>query len=195
MAKTVSDMSISLDGFITAPGDAPEEPMGDGGMILHDWMFKNPKVFEEVLSRMRATTGSIIMGRHSYEVAHGWGDEPPFHMPIFVLTHKAEPPLTKKGGTTSTFVTDGLESGLHQAQAAAGDSLIGVHGATVAQQLLGIGQLDELNLHVVPVLLGAGKRLFEAGDLEPIDLELISSQTDAGVLHLRYRVLGRSRPL
>lgn len=189
MGKTVSDMSISLDGYITGPHDSLEYPLGKGGQVLHEWMFREPGTFEEILARGRAITGSIMMGRHSYEVAQGWGEEPPFQMPIFVLTHKAQPPLSKKGGTTFTFVTDGVESALRQAQAAAGDAQIGIHGATVAQQLLRIGQLDELVLHVVPVLLGAGKRLFQEGDPNRVDVELISSEQSHGVLHVHYRVL------
>lgn len=188
MARTVSDMSISLDGFITGPDDTPEHGLGRGGEVLHEWLFRKPGVFEEIIATGRATIGAIMMGRHSYEVAHGWGDEPPFRMPIFVLTHKAEAPIHKQGGTTFTFVTEGLESALSQAEAAAGDRLIGIHGATVAQQLLRIGRLDEISLHVIPVLLGVGKRLFQDGDFKRVDLELINSEPREGVLHVRYRV-------
>ena len=189
MAKTVSDMSISLDGFITGPDDSPEHGLGKGGDVLHEWIFREPGAFEEIFASARASTGSILMGRHSYEVAHGWGEEPPFQMPVFVLTHKPQATIAKKGGTTFHFVTDGLESALRQAEEAAGDRNVGVHGATVAQQLLRIGRLDEIYLHLVPVLLGAGKRLFGEGDLRRVDLELVSSEPGDQVLHLRYRVL------
>ncbi len=189
MAKAVSDMSISLDGFITGPDDTPEQGLGRGGEVLHEWIFREPGTFDQIFATARVETGCIMMGRHSYEVADGWGEEPPFQMPIFVLTHKPQASLSKKGGTTFHFVTDGLESGLRQAEEVAGDRNIGVHGATVAQQLLRIGRLDELRLHVVPVLLGEGKRLFEEGDLRRVDLELISSEPRDGVLHVGYRVL------
>jgi len=191
MAKTVSEMSISLEGFITGPDDTAEQGLGRGGEVLHEWIFRKPGTFDEIIAAARADTGCLLTGRHSYEVAGGWGEEPPFQMPIFVLTHRPQAPIAKKGGTTFHFVTDGLESGLRQAEKVAGGRNIGVPGATVAQQLLRIGRLDEIYLHVVPVLLGAGKRLFEERDPRRVDLELISSEPGDDVLHVRYRVLGQ----
>ena len=110
MVTTVSDMSISLDGCITGPHDRPDQPLGESGEVLHEWIFKDPATFPKLMRDMRETTGAIIMGRRSYENAQGWGDKPPFQLPIFVLTHRPHAPVEKKGGTTFTFVTDGLES-------------------------------------------------------------------------------------
>ncbi len=197
MGKLISDISISLDGYITGPNDRPEEPMGEGGRVLHEWYFREypgpdgrpVRAFEEVMAGVRESTGALLMGRRSYDIAEGWGEEPPFHMPIFVLTHRPHETLAKKGGTTFFFVSAGLESGVHQALAAAGDRVVGVHGGSATRQCLRAGLLDELILHVVPVLLGAGNRFFEEGGLHRIDLEPLSVSETYGVTHLRYRVL------
>src|SRR5260370_7542715 len=116
MGKLVSDISISLDGYITGPNDRPEEPMGEGGHVLHEWLFREypgpggrpVKVFEEVMAGVRESTGALLMGRRSYDIAEGSGEEPPFHMPIFVLTHRPPQPHTQKGRTTFPFGSDCL---------------------------------------------------------------------------------------
>jgi dihydrofolate reductase len=197
MGKMISDISISLDGYVAGPNDRPEEPMGEGGGVLHEWYFREypgpdgrpTRAFDEVMDQVQRSTGALLMGRRSYDIAEGWSEEPPFHMPIFVLTHRPHPTLTKKGGTTFTFVTDGLESGVRQALAAAGDHAVAVHGGGATRQCLRAGLLDELILHVVPVLLGAGNRLFEDGGPHRVDLEPVSVTEAHGVTHLRYRVI------
>jgi len=188
MGTVVSDISISLDGYITGPNDRPDQGLGEGGRVLHEWIFKDPATFPKLMAGLRASTGALIMGRRSYENAEGWGDEPPFHLPIFVVTHRSHERVEKKGGTRFTFVTDGLESALRQARTVAGDRDVGVHGGSVARQLLRAGLLDELKLHIVPVLLGAGNRLFEDGELQRIDLESVSANPTPDVIHLHYRV-------
>jgi dihydrofolate reductase len=196
MGKLISDISVSLDGYIAGPNDRPEAPLGEGGEVLHEWYFREQlgpdgrptRAFDEAMDQVRTSTGALLMGRRSYDIAEGWGDEPPFHMPIFVLTHRAHPTVTRKGGTTFTFVTDGLESGVRQALAAAGDRAVGVHGGGATRQCLRAGLLDELILHVVPVLLGAGNRFFEEGEPNRVDLEPLSVHETLGVTHLRYRV-------
>ena len=149
MGKVLLDISMSLDGFIAAPNDDPERPLGDGGQRLHDWVFggktersgTSPRTSttgsnREVMDESFKTLGAVIMGRRWFDIGEGpWGDNPPFQVPCFVLTHDAHEKLLK-GATTFTFVTDGIESALKQAQAAAGDKNVGVGGANTAQQYL-----------------------------------------------------------
>jgi dihydrofolate reductase len=189
MGIVVTDISTSLDGYITGPHDRPDQPLGEDGTVLHEWIFKDPATFPRLMADLRASTGAILMGRRSYELAGGWGDEPPFHLPIFVVTHRTHDRVEKRGGTTFTFVTDGIESALRQARAVAGDRNIAVHGGSATRQLLRAGLLDELRLNVVPVLLAAGNRLFEEGELRRVDLELISANPTPDVTHLHYRIL------
>jgi dihydrofolate reductase len=197
MGRLIADMSVSLDGYITGPDDRPEAPLGEGGDVLHEWYFREypgpdgrpARAFDEVFEQMRETHGALLMGRRSYDIAGGWGEEPPFRIPVVVLTHQSHPTLAKTGGTTFTFVTDGLMSGVRQALAAAGDRAVGVHGGDVTRQCLRAGLLDELILHVVPVLLGAGNRFLGDGDPHRVDLEAVSVTESHGVTHLRYRVI------
>ena len=201
------DISMSLDGYVAGPDQTPDEPLGRGGEQLHEWAFataawrephgreggeagEDDRLIRESLARH----GSEIMGRGKFGGGPGpwdeewegwWGDEPPFGYPVFVLTHHEREPLTL-GDTTFTFVTDGIESALEQARAAAGDRdvLIG-GGADVANQYLAAGLVDELMLHVAPVLLGGGARLFEnAGEAT---LECTEAIRSPKVTHLRYR--------
>jgi dihydrofolate reductase len=131
------------------------------------------------------------MGRRMFALGEGpWGDDPPFHMPVFVLTHESREPVIKEGGTTFTFVTDGIESALEQAKAAAGDRDVSVaRGANVIQQYLKAGLLDEIQIHLVPVLLGEGIRLFDRMGRRPIELESTRMIESPEVTHLRYRVV------
>jgi dihydrofolate reductase len=215
MGKLTLDISMSLDGFIAGPNQTLEEPLGEGGERLHEWVFglkswREPhglsggetNVDSELVEESLASTGATVMGRRMFSGGQGpweddpnadawWGDEPPFHHPVFILTHHTREPETKQGGTTFTFVTEGIEAALEKAQAAAGDKNVAVGGgADVVQQYLKAGLLDELQIHVVPVLLGDGVRLF--GDHPagaPGGLEctrVVESPT--GVTHLRYRV-------
>ncbi len=190
------DVSMSLDGFITGPGEAVGRPLGDDAGRLHDWMFgAKTGADADVLDDLYARTGAILMGRRMFDVGEEpWGDPPPFHMPVFVLTHKAREPLPRRGGTTYVFVTDGIEAGLEQAKAAAGEKDVGIWGgAKIMRQYLKAGLLDEMQIHLVPVLLGDGVRLFE--DLGPgrIELERTRSIQTLGATHLRFRVAKRSK--
>src|SRR5512133_3208978 len=181
MPKVILDISMSLDGYVAGPNQTLEEPLGVGGERLHDWVF-NTKAWREP---------------HGLEGGEGpweddpnrdawWGDDPPFHHAVFVLTHHARERVVKEGGTTFTFVTDGIDSALEQARAAAGDKDVAIAGgARVAQQYLDAGVLDELQIHVAPVLLGGGVRLFEN---EHAEIELVRVVESPVVTHLRYRV-------
>jgi len=212
MASVRFDLAVSLDGFIAGPNPSQEHPLGEGGMQLHEWAFElaawrkphgkeggDVNASTPVMEQMLANTGATIMGRNMFGGGPGpwgddpwqgwWGDEPPFHTPVFVLSHHAREPLQKDGGTTFHFVTDGVESALAQARQAAGDRDVSLGGgASVAQQFLAAGLVDELCLSVVPVLLGGGTRL-----LENLDAGLAFEQAgvvDApGVTHLKYRAV------
>ena len=202
MAKVQLDITMSLDGFVAGPNDGPELPLGAGGERLHEWVFplaswREPHGLEggetnsssEVLEESLQAAGAIVVGKRMFDNAGGWGDNPPFHKPVFVLTHTAREPLAKDGGTTFAFVTDGVESAVEQAKAAAGDKNVSIGGgASIAQQCLRAGLLDELQIHVAPLLLGGGVRLFD--DLgEGIELEVTRVIESPGVTHLRYRVV------
>src|SRR5918992_3583738 len=205
MGKVHADITMSLDGYVAGPNDGPDVPLGEGGERLHEWVYglaswREPHGLEggetnrdsEVLDEAVRDTGAVVLGRRMFDNAHGWGDTPPFHVPVFVLTHEGREPLAKEGGTTFTFVTEGIEAALDQARDAAGDKDVALGGGgNVAQQYLKAGLLDELQLHVVPVLLGDGVRLFEKhlGD-GPGRLELTRMiESPTGVSHLRYRVV------
>jgi dihydrofolate reductase len=172
----VHDFSISLDGYAAGPAQSVENPLGVGGGLLHEWIFPPDGERAAVDDRMRAYgtdgIGATIMGRNMFGPVRGgwdtqeewlgwWGEDPPFHHDVFVLTHHARDPVQMAGGTTFTFVTDGIESALEQAFAAAGgrDVRLGGGAATV-QQYLRAGLVDELHVAVVPLLLGGGERLF-----------------------------------
>jgi dihydrofolate reductase len=202
---------MSLDGFVAGPNPSVEIPLGERGEELHEWVvrlaaWRKPHGHEggevdastEVFERSYENVGAIIMGRNMFggEGAWGddpwdgwWGDDPPFHVPVFILTHHPREPVTKKGGTTFNFVTDGIDSALEQArEAAAGKDVNIAGGADVAQQYLKAGLLDELQLHLVPVLLGGGTRMFDNLAGEEIGLECTEVVEAPGVTHLRYRV-------
>jgi len=195
MGKVTCDIGISVDGFVAGPNQRPDEPLGDGGEQLHRWMFEQPEENAEAIEKI-TFAGAFIMGRNMFASGRGdwdldwtgwWGDEPPYHAPVFVLTHYAREPVPMKGGTTFSFVTDGIESAMAQAQRAAGDADVAVAGgARTVNQYLAAGLIDELRLHIAPLVLGAGERLFEGvGDLalEPVEV----SRTDL-VTHVTYRV-------
>jgi dihydrofolate reductase len=197
MTKVTCDMAVSVDGFVAGPNQSLDKPFGDGvGDRLHRWMFEQPEANAAAIAAIDAAA-AYVMGRNMFGPGRGawdeewkgwWGDEPPYHAPVFVLSHHPREPLAMRGGTTFTFVTDGLESALAQARAAAGDGDVAIAGggATVNQDLAA-GSIDELRLHVAPVVLGAGQRLFEGvGDL---DLERLDVTATELVTHLRYRVV------
>jgi dihydrofolate reductase len=215
MGKLILDISMSLDGFIAGPNQTLDEPLGRGGEQLHEWAFATKSwreshgrsggeagVDSDIIEESLRNTGATVMGRRMFSGGEGpweqdpnadawWGDDPPFHHPVFVLTHHAREPLKKEGGTTFTFVTDGVESALQQARAVAGDKDVRLGGgANVAQQYLKAGLLDELRIHVAPLLLGDGVRLFESHlGSEQRELECTSVIESPAVTHLRYRVL------
>jgi dihydrofolate reductase len=216
MPKLIHEISMSLDGYVAGPDPSLEEPLGKGGEQLHEWVFAQKAWREahgkeggatgpesEMLDELLADRGATIMGRRMFSGGEGpwerdpkaeawWGDNPPFGHPVFVLTHHERETVEKEGGTTFTFVTDGIESALEQARAAAGDKDVAVAGgADVAQQYLKAGLIDELHIHVSPLILGAGRRLFENHvDAAPPKLERTSLvDSPSGAVHLTYRVV------
>jgi dihydrofolate reductase len=211
MALTL-DITMSLDGFIAASNPSLENPLGVGGERLHEWAFAAQSWREQhgleggednedsrILEEATEASGAVIMGRKMFSGGEGpwendpnadgwWGDDPPFHVPVFVLTHHARKAKPMEGATTFNFVTDGIESALEQARAAAGEKNVAIAGgANVVQQYLNAGLLDEMQIHVAPVLLGGGVRLFADGVPGP-DLEPTRVVESPAVTHLRYRV-------
>jgi dihydrofolate reductase len=173
--------------------------MGDGGEQLHDWMFagKSDEEAEASLAEQFVSVGAVLMGRTMLDVGIGpWGENPVFHAPVFVVTHRAAEPIERAGGTTYTFVTDGPEEALSRARAAAGERDIRVEGgAAIVRHYLHAAVVDELRLHVVPVLLGSGTRLFAGAEDRAIDLSAVDGDVDAhGVAHLRCRPAVGSAP-
>jgi len=192
MGKTHCDISMSLDGFITGPDARVGNPLGDDDGRLHDWMFAMATgEGAEVLDEAYARTGAILMGRRMFDVGvEPWGDPPPFQRPVFVLTHKERDPMPMQGGTTYHFVTDGVDAALELARAAAGEKDVGIWGgANVMRQYLRAGLLDELQIHLVPILLGEGVRLFEELGRERIELKCIRTIETPAATHLRFQVL------
>jgi dihydrofolate reductase len=211
MSKVRFHISSSLDGYVAGPNQSEEHPLGEGGEGLHEWAIElaawreahgreggEVNASSAVMEENQANVGAGIMGRNMFGPVGGgdwgdgswrgwWGDEPPFHHPVFVLTHHEREPLTL-GETTFTFVTDGIESALEQARGAAGDEDVQIHGsANVIQQYLNAGLVDEFELGVVPVLLGDGERLFDGIDPD-LKVELTRVVDAPGVTHLKYRV-------
>ena len=188
---TYLEISMTLDGFVTGPNVSDQEPMGAEGERIHDWMFagKTDEQVQAMQDEKFAGMGAVIMGHTTFELGEGpWGDDPAFHAPCFVVSHEAVETIAKQGGTSYTFVTDGIERALEVAKAAAGDKDVQVMGgANLAQQFLRAGLLDELRIHLVHMLLGAGTRLFEELGPKPVDLELVESSQEEGVTHLRLR--------
>ena len=215
MSKVRAHISTSLDGYVAGPNQTQEHPLGEGGEHLHDWLVELrswregagmeggvENVSDGVFGEAIANVGAEIMGRGKFGPASRgpwgddpwqgwWGDEPPFHKPVFVVTHQEREPLTLSD-TTFTFVTDGIQSAMDQAKAAAGEKDVFVGGgADVINQYLATGLIDELELHVVPLLLGGGARLF-AGLGQDLKLEPIRTVEAPGVTHLKYRVWSAS---
>jgi dihydrofolate reductase len=191
MSKVYLHLSISLDGFITGPNEGADD---EGLERLHVWMFDGKTDADaEIRDHVYSRTGAILIGRRMFDVGvEPWGDPPPFHMPVFILTHEARDPMPMQGGTTYTFVTDGIEAGLEQARAAAGDKDIGIWGgAGIAQQYLKAGLLDEMLLALIPVLLGDGIRLFENLGPDWIELDKARTIETPNATHLRYTIGNR----
>jgi dihydrofolate reductase len=196
MGIVFSSLSISLDGFVAGPGQTLENPMGAGGIAKHRWQFEaadeNRAELDEIVD-----AGAFIMGRNMFAPGRGewdldwrgwWGENPPYHGPVFVLTHYPRETLELEGGNVFHFVTDGIESALAQARAAAGDRDISIAGgASTVNQYLAAGHIDELRLHLAPVTLGAGERLFDG--VPPLTLDPVSSRTTSLVTHTTFRVV------
>jgi dihydrofolate reductase len=186
------NISMSLDGFITGPNVGPDNGMGDGGERLHDWMFdRKTDTDAEIQDEVYARSGAVIIGKRMFDVGvEPWGDPPPFHMPVFILTHEEREPLVMQGGTTYTFVDGGIEEALEQASAAAGDKDVGIWGgANIIGQYLAARLLDEGQLHVIPRFLGDGVRLFDGPGLERIELEQTGTIETPSATHIRFRVV------
>ncbi|QSZ48239.1 dihydrofolate reductase family protein [Arthrobacter sp. D5-1] len=196
MSRVTCDLTVSLDGFVAGPNQSPDKPLGEGGESLHRWQFEEREASAaEIAGILEA--GAYIMGRNMFagpgsgrwdqEWRGWWGEEPPYHAPVFVLTHHQREPLAMEGGTTFHFVTDGIESALAQAREAAGDRDVAIAGgAQTARQYLSAGLMDELRLHISPVILGGGERLLDGvGD---VTLEPIEARGTGLVTHVRYRV-------
>jgi dihydrofolate reductase len=199
MGKVMASFSVSLDGFIAGPDDGLEHPLGRGGDCLFGWMNAGPEsnrvneflappdASKRVIEAWLAETGAIVSGRRTFDIARGWKQGHPIDVPLFVVTH--EPPTQGEWSPRVTFVPEGLERALDLAQDAAGDLAVGVAAANPVQQLLRSGRVDEIELSVVPCLLGGGIRLFDNVGPDPVGLEQTSVIESTGVTHLRYRVL------
>jgi dihydrofolate reductase len=204
MSQVVVDLTVSLDGFIAGPDDGPELPLGRGGDQLFTWMgagppenrvesrLAPPDASRRVVEEWMTDFGAIISGRRTFDIAGGWKGGHPVDVPIFVLTHEA--PSSGEWSPQVTFVTDGLDHALELAQQAAGERKISVCAADVTQQLLQRGLLDEINVSVVPLLLGSGVRLLDHLGPEPIALRQTRVIESDGVTHLRYQVLHSADP-
>ena len=202
MTRTTCHMSISLDGFVAGPNQGPDDPVGVGGLRLHEWHWHAGEPGHEADAGPRAellgARGAYVMGRNMFGPIRGdwdtdwrgwWGDEPPYHAPVFVLTHHARDPVEMAGGTTFHFVTAGFDAALDQAKAVAGAADVDIAGgAATVRQALRSRAIDELVLDIVPVLLGAGERLFD--DVDDPGMEPVEVVPSPHATHIRYR-LGR----
>jgi len=214
MSKLRFNITMTLDGYVAGPNQSVDDGLGEGGERIHGWMYKL-KFFREmhgdggggetgtnddVLREAFENVGATIMGRNMFGGGTGpwsdepwngwWGDDPPYHTPVFVLTHHAREPRVMQGGTTFIFVTDGIESALAQAkEAARGKDVSLGGGASAAQQYLAAGLIDEMEIHVVPLLFGDGARLFENVRDSGVKLEPIRTVEGPGVTHLKYRIV------
>ena len=186
MGSVVIDMSMSLDGYIAAPNDNPDQGLGEDGMRLHNWAFDDPSVFERVSGELVEETGAVIMGRRSYDNSiRAWGGKGPLgDVPCFVVTHKPH----ASADPVFTFVTDGIESAFTEAREVAAGKRIGLMGANIDQQFLAAGLVDEIRIHLVDVLLGGGRRLFDQLP-KRVELERTGLSQTGGVTHLEYRVV------
>jgi dihydrofolate reductase len=214
MGKVVAELSVSLDGFVAGPNPTLEEPLGEGGELLHEWMTRlavwrrahgmeggeeGPEA--ELVDESLPASGAVVMGRKMFSGGEGswdgdpnprgwWGDDPPFHVPVFVVTHHARDPLPMEGGTTFHFLTEGVEAAVEEARSAAGTKLVHISGGgSVVQQALTAGVVDELRLHVAPLLLGGGARLFDDERNRDVRLELSRVLEGSQATHLWYRVV------
>lgn len=211
MTKLKVNISMSLDGYVAGANQSVENPLGEGGERLHDWAFATRSfraihnmeggstgVDDDVAGEMLRNTGATIMGRHMFGGGEGpwgdwngwWGENPPFHHPVFVVTHHARRPLELQGGTTFYFVTEGIHVALERAREAAGAQDINLGGgADVVQQYLKAGLVDELDVHVAPALLGGGARLFDNIDGWQMKYECVRLVSSPAAAHFKYRIV------
>jgi len=212
MSKLRLSITMSLDGYVAGPDQSAENPLGRGGMELHQWFFPL-KEFREmhgehggevnassaVVEERQTNTGATIMGRNMFGPVRGpwpdeswrgwWGEDPPYHHPVFVLTHHPREPLEMEGGTTFYFVDDGIESALTQAKDAAGGQDVWLAGgASVANQYLAAGLVDEISVSIAPLIMGAGERLFDGVGRDALKLKQIRAVDAPGVTHIKYEV-------
>ncbi len=203
MGKVAMGLSMSLDGFIAGPNDGPERPLGEEGERLFAWysagdteyglpgtemVFNVSSQSAELLRQAHARMGAFVTGRRTFDITNGWGGNPPLGVPSFVVTHTVPQDWVYEG-SPFTFVTDGVESAVEQARAAAGEKDVAVGAASIVQQCIRAGLLDEIHVDLVPVLLGGGVRLFEHLGTTPIELESTRVTEGSGVTHLTFRVL------
>ncbi len=211
MAQLTLDITMSLDGFVAGPNATLDEPLGEGGEQLHDWVVRlavwrkwhgleggETGPDDELVQEIIGSIGAHVMGRRMFSGGEGpweddpkadgwWGDNPPFHGPVFVLTHHPRETVAKDGGTSFIFVTEGIEAALEQAKAAAGDRDVGLSGgADVVQQYLRASLIDTMHIHVAPLLLGGGTRLFDEPGGEPIPLKQTRVVQGRDVAHLTF---------
>ena len=214
MGKLTLDITMSLDGFVAGPNQTLEQPLGEGGERIHEWVYGLKSWREshgqeggarvsddDVYDESTKLTGAVVMGRRMFSGGSGpweddpnadgwWGDDPPFGVPVFILTHHPREPVVKLGGTTFTFVTEGSDAALAEARAAAGEKNVAVAGgANVVQQYLRDGLIDEMQIHIAPLLLGDGVRLFDDLGAERPVLEVVRVIESPLVTHIRYRVV------
>ena len=214
MTQLRCNLTISLDGYLAGPNQSVDNPLGEGGLHLHDWAFALAAFRKEhgleggevnastqIIEEFATNVGAVIMGRNMFGGYPGpwrsdppwtgwWGDNPPYHAPVFVLTHHPRAPLVMQGGTTFTFVTEGIKAALAQARASAGPKDISLAGgARTFQQLLAARLIDEINLSVVPLFLKAGERLFDHLGSADLRLEQVRVIAAPGVTHIRYRAI------
>jgi dihydrofolate reductase len=196
MGQVVCDVAVTADGYVAGRGQSRENPFGDAPVErIFGWMFDTPEENKAEIEQM-TSAGAFVMGRNMFGPGRGewdldwrgwWGEEPPYHAAVFVLTHHPREPLIMQGGTTFTFVTDGIEAALTRARAAAGDRDVAIAGgAATVNQCLRAGYIDELRTHVVPVTIGAGERLFE--EVPALNLQIVSARGASLVTHVTYRV-------
>jgi dihydrofolate reductase len=214
VGKVVAELSVSLDGFVAGPNPTLEEPLGEGGELLHEWItrlaaWRRAHGMEDgeegpeaaLVEEGLPSSGAVVMGRKMFSGGDGpwdgdpksrgwWGDDPPFHVPVFVVTHHAREPVPMEGGTTFNFVTGGVEDAIEQARAVAGDKQVHVSGGgSIVQQALSARLVDELQLHIAPLLLGGGTRLFDDARNSELRLERTRSLEGPQATHLWYRVV------
>src|SRR5919112_6896646 len=202
MGKVAVGLTMSLDGFIAGPNDGPEHPLGEGGMRLFDWFSAGDTDYElpgtemvfrvssqsaEVLREAHSKMGAFVTGRRTFDITNGWGGNPPLGVPTFVVTHREIPQEWVYEGSPFTFVTDGVESAVDKAREVVADKYVAVGAASIVQQCIRAGLLDEIHVDLVPVLLGDGVRLFEHLGAGPIELECTQVVEGTGVTHLTFR--------